>query len=160
MGMQWLNGGMRVGDLPLNMMDSAPAVHPYFGGSPLAIDASGLRLALAADDQKFVGVAVCSSSEDRKNGNASFVTGTAYLRFMNASVSADSPDASGNVVEGAPYDTALTFVPSDLIYIDANGKWTNVAAAGKEKGIVVKGNTVADDSIEVILYPTSLRATA
>jgi hypothetical protein len=158
MGVEWLNGGMRIGDLALDTTDAA--TNGYFGGQPAQIGANGLKLAKAANDQTFVGVFQNSSFEDLQNGSATLLTGVCYLRFINGSVSQDSPTPTGQVVEGAPYNTSLTFNPGDKIYIDANGLWTNVANAGTEKGIVTKGNTGSDDAVEVILFPSNLRATA
>lgn len=158
MGMEWLNGGMRIGELPLDLTDVA--TNPYFGGQPAQIGAAGLKLAKANDDQSFVGCFLNSSFEDSQNGNATIITGVSYVRFVNGSISQDSPTPSGATVEGAPYDTALTFSIGDKLYIDANGKWTNVANAGRQKGIVTKGNTATDDAVEAILFPSNLRATA
>ena len=158
MGMEWLNGGMRIGELPLDLTDAAS--NPYFGGQPAQMGTSGLKLAKANDDQSFVGVFLNSSYEDSQNGNATIISGQAYVRFLNGSISQDSPTPQGTTVEGAPYDTSLTFATGDKLYIDANGKWTNVANAGRQKGIVTKGNSATDDAVEAILFPSNLRATA
>lgn len=158
MGMTWLNGGQRIGDLPLDVADLAS--NPYFGGQPAQVGTAGLKLAKADDDQSMVGVFLNSSYEDLQNGNGTIITGTAYVRFLNGSVSLDSPTPQGTAVEGAPYDTAITFVAGNKLYIDANGKWTNVANAGREKGIVLKGNTANDDAVEALLFVNNLRATA
>lgn len=160
MGLEVLNGGIRIGDLPTDIVDIV--TNPYFGGAPIAMQSTGLlRLAKATDDQKFVGLAAVSSYEDSQNGNTTVIVPPAYVRMLNGSLSQDSPLPTGQVVEGAPYDTTQTFLPGELLYIDAAGLWSNqVSTAGKEKGIVTKGNTSADDAVEAIMWGTNLRATA
>lgn len=161
MGLEVLQGGMLIGELPADIADMT--ANPYFGGAPIAMQNTGLtRLAKATDDQVFIGLAQNSSFEDSTNGNCTVVAGNAYVRFIDGSVSQDEQPSTQptETVEGAPYDTTLTFVPGDKLYIAASGLWTNVAAAGKEKGIVTKGNTSADDAVEAIMYPSNLRATA
>ena len=158
MGMEWMGGGDRIGDIALDLTDIAS--NPYFGGQPLQIGANGLKLAKAATHQSLVGLAVNSSSEDVQNGMGSIVIGVAYVRLMNASDAVDNTNNIGTAVEGAPYDTTKTYTPGDKLYIDVTGLWTNVVAAGTEKGIVTKGNTLTDDAIEAIMFPTNLAATA
>lgn len=159
MGLEVLKGGDPIGELPVDLTDIA--TNPYFGGAPIAMQTTGLvRLAKSADDQAFIGLSQNSSSEDALNGNATVVINGCYVRMFNGSLQVDSPTPGGDVVEGAPYDTTKTFLPSQRLYIDANGLWTNVVDAGKEKGIVTKGNTAADDAVEAIIFPTNLRATA
>jgi hypothetical protein len=153
MGVSQLQGGFQDGELPLNMTDSAQGVHPYFGGQPATIDASGVRLCLSGDEKKFIGVFKNSSYQDRQNGNATILGGICRLKFINGSISADNTDPNGNVIEGAPYDTTVTFAPGDKIFISATGLWTNTGTAGQEKGIVIKGQSTSDDSVEVYMMP-------
>jgi hypothetical protein len=153
MGVIQSQGGFQDGEMPLNMTDSAPTVHPYFGGQPATIDGNGVRLALSGDEASFIGVFKNSSYQDRQNGNATVLGGICRLKFVNGSVSADNTDPNGNVIEGAPYDTTITFSPGDHIYINATGFWTNTGTAAQAKGIVVKGQNTSDDSVEVYLMP-------
>jgi hypothetical protein len=154
MGVTQLQGGYQDGELPLNMTDSAQGVHPYYGGQPATIDANGVRLALVADETAIIGVFKNSSYQDRQNGNATILGGVCRLKFINGSGSADNTDPNGNVIEGAPYDTTITFNPGDKIYVSAAGLWTNVSGgAGTAKGIVIKGQNTSDDSVEVYFMP-------
>ena len=155
MGATLKNGGVRHGEFRLNVADAQ--TNKYFGGQPLCIDASGVRLCKAADRAKFIGLAAVSSYEDLKNGNVTVLTGSgAIVKLYDASVSQDNTDAVGTVVEGAPYDTAIAFVPGEKVYIDANGKFTNVPDAGKAVGIVIKGQGVNDNSVEIELAPVTI----
>lgn len=159
MGLEVMNGGIRIGELPLDTVDIIN--NPYFGGQACAMQATGLtRLAKNVDDQLFLGLFAVSSFEDSTNGNSTVIVPPVYARLINGSLSQDSPTPQGQVVEGAPYDTTKTFLPADKLYIDANGLWTNVVDAGKEKGIVTKGNTSADDAVEAIFWGGNLRATS
>jgi hypothetical protein len=109
---------------------------------------------LVADEASIIGVFKNSSFQDRQNGNATILSGVCRLKFINGSGSADNTDPNGNVIEGAPYDTTITFAPGDKIYVNAAGLWTNVSGgAGTAKGIVVKGQSTSDDSVEVYFMP-------
>jgi len=161
MGMEVLQGGMRPGELPLDTVDIVS--NPYFGGAPAAMQATGLvRLAKAGDAAAFLGMFAVSSYEDATNGNATIVVPPAYVRFINGSVSQDTQPsvAPTSTVEGAPYDTSVTFVPGNLLYIGAAGLWEATGTAGQEKGLVTKGNTSADDAVEAIMWGTNLTATS
>jgi hypothetical protein len=161
MGMEVLEGGIRLGELPLDTTDIVN--NPYYGGQPAAIETTGLvRLAKNTDDQAFVGMFAVSSYEDSQNGNATIIIPPAYVRFINGSVSQDTQPSTAptTTVEGAPYDTTISFQPSNLLYIGTAGLWVNNGTAGQEKGIVTKGNTSADDAVEAIMWGTNLRATA
>jgi hypothetical protein len=156
MGLEVLQGGFRVGELAMDVADAV--TNPYFGGQASAIESTGLvRLAKAADANAFLGLYQNSSFEDGQNGNATVVVPPAYVRMLNGSISQDSP-VNGQIVEGAPYDTTISFVPSNLLYIAASGLWSNTGVAGQEKGIVTKGNTSADDAVEAIVWGTNLTA--
>jgi hypothetical protein len=155
MGVIQIQNTFQDGELPINLTDSAPTVHPYYGGQPATIDANGARLALSGDQKKMIGVFKNCSYEDRQNGNVTILSGASKLRFINGSVSQDNTDPQGNVVEGSPLDPSVTLGPSDFLYINATGFWTNIGTAGQEKGIVVKGQSVNDDSVEAYLFPVS-----
>ena len=155
MGATLRNGGVRHGEYKLNVADAQ--ANKYFGGQPLCIDANGVRLCKAADRAKFIGLAAVSSYEDLKNSNVTVLTGAgAVVKLYDGSVSQDNTDAVGTVVEGAPFDTNLVFVAGEKVYIDANGKFTNVLDAGEAVGIVIKGQGVNDNSVEIELAPVTI----
>lgn len=154
-GMTLKQGGVRHGEYSLNVTDAQ--TNKYFGGAPLCIDANGVRLCKAADRSNFIGVAAVSSYEDLKNGNLTVISGHgSILKFTDGSASQDNTDPVGNVVEGAPWDTTKVFVAGQKVYIDANGKYTNVVDAGKAVGTVTKGQSVNDNSLEIELAPVTL----
>lgn len=153
MGVRLLQGGFRDGEIPLNSGDAV--TNPFYGGQPATIDASGARLAKSADQKKFIGVFAVSSYEARKTGVVTILAGAGRFQFTVGSASQDVANDLGDTVEGAPYDTTVTFTAGDLLYISSTGKWTNTGTAGQEKGIVIKGQTSQDDSVIAYIFPVS-----
>ncbi len=152
MGMELLNGGYRDGELALDVADAASSANPYFGGQPAQIGANGAKLCKQADEAGCIGVFQNSSFEDLKNGNTTVVTGTSKVRFINGAVGQDNQDEAGNVVEGAPFDTGVTFAVGDDLFIDSNGKWARTGTGGQRKGIVLKAPVATDDTLEAYFF--------
>ena len=145
MGMDILQLLFKDGDIPMD-----PATPAYFGGQPAAIGANGATLAIA-EDAKYIGMMKNSSYEDQKNGNVTIVHGGKVV-FINGSNEIDSV-INGATVEGAPYDTTLTYGAGDYLWIQATtGLWKNTGTAGREKGIVIKPATGTDGNMEAYMF--------
>jgi len=152
MGLNLKNGCFRDGERVLNRTDAA--TNKYFGGQPLCSDSNGVRLAKAADRAIFSGLAAVSSYEDLKNGNVTIISGDGLVQVTNGSASQDTTDPVGNIVEGAPYDTTVSFVQGNGVYISATGFLTNTGAAGTAIGTVVKTQDANSGSFDFYLFPT------
>jgi len=156
MGVRLLQGGFRDGEIPLDSTDAAS--NPFYGGAPATIGASGAKLAKSATQKAFIGVFAVSSYEARKTGVVTILAGAGRFQFLVGSASQDVANDLGDTVEGAPYDTTVTFAAGEFLYISATGKWTNTGVVGQEKGIVIKGQTSQDDSVIAYVFPVSAQA--
>lgn len=161
MGLDVLQGGELVADLPMDTVDGAAGANPYFGGQPLVIETTGkTRLGMDTDFASYIGLAKNSSAEDLPQGIATVVFGAAYVRMIDGSNQEDSPNSDGTITEGAPWDTNLNWAPADKLYLGSAGLWVNNGTAGEEKGIVTKAPATADDALEALMFPGILHATA
>ena len=115
--------------------------------------ANGVKLCKVANRANFIGLFAVSSYEDLKNGNTTIISGGGLVKLTNGSVSQDSTTSTGTVVEGAPYDTSVTFAPGNGVYIAAGGLLTNTGVPGQAIGVVVKGQGTNDDSVEFYMFP-------
>ena len=153
--------GIKEGDYAVEAGES------YVGGSPAAININGHlvkakygTLAASKTDStavSYVGVFVNTSGVDgvQIESKATYYAGPTFVTFTKLLLSANN--ANKNAFGGAgvadddyPYDHALTFAPKDLLFIDTNGKWTNVNPASTPCfGVVL---AVGTNFITVQLY--------
>ena len=156
MGMDVMQLSFKDGELPVNPLitpTGSTTASPYFGGQPLAINTDGTVILALGSTPKYIGVAKNSSWEDLQNGNAVVVGGASKVVFFNGSNEQDST-VNGVTVEGAPYDTTLTWANGDYLYVaNATGLWTNVSTSnGTPKGIVVKAPTSTDGTMHAYMF--------
>ena len=156
MGMDIMFLSFKDGEIPVNpsiVVGGTGANSPYFGGQPAAISTSGQAILALGATPAYLGMFKNSSFEDLQNGNASIVHGASKVVFMNGSVEVDTV-VNGVTVEGAPYDTALTYAAADYLYVTAaTGLWTNVSAGnGTAKGIVTKPATTTDSTMHAYMF--------
>jgi len=132
------------GEIPMD-----PASDAYYGGQPAKIGAAGASLA-KSEDAAYIGIMKNSSYEDNKNGNVTIIYG-GKVTFLNGSDQIDSV-INGETVEGAPYDTTLTWNAGDYLYIASSGLWSNTGTSGKEKGIIIRPATSVDGSMDAYMF--------
>ena len=146
MGMDILQLVFKDGEIPMD-----PASGAYYGGAPAAIGANGAALAVI-DAAKFIGVFKNSSYEDAQNGNCTIVYGGKIV-LLNGSNQIDSV-VNGVTVEGAAYNTALTYNAGDYLYITVtSGLWTNVAGT-VPRGIVISPASGTNGNMEAYMFMT------
>ena len=153
MGMQILQMGFKDEGFTV---DPLLAANSYFGGQPVAINALGqATLATSGGGTPlYVGMFKNSHFEDAQNGKATVVSGASKIQFMNGSDQVENQDPAGNTIEGAPYDTTLTYAAGEYLYINkTTGLWTNVSAGnGTAKGIIVKPATSTDSVMDAYMF--------
>lgn len=99
----------------------AAAGETYYGGSPLGINTSGeLILCLSGAADKYVGIAANNNTDD---GVTASVKNKATFYFGPGIFTLQVEEDGTSY----PFDSTKTFNEGDQLYIDANGKWTNVA---------------------------------
>ena len=128
------------------------ALPGYFGGQPAMLNVNGQATPALGASPTYIGMFKNSWSEDSKNGNVTIIPGGNKVIFFNGSNQIDSQDESGNIQEGAPYNTALTYANAEYLYIDpATALWTNVLN-GTPKGIITKAPTATDGSLVAYMF--------
>ena len=127
-----LKMGAKLRFLGVNQQDGEWEVNPstaaYVQGQPLKFNTSGqLELCLcyrAENDDGYCGLAkgfsgsTAFKDSDIYNGKATYWPGFNSFKL-------DNTDPKNPNNDDYPYDTTLTYLPGDDIYIDANGKLTN-----------------------------------
>lgn len=157
MGMDIMQLGFKDGELAVNPLitpTGTTTASPYFGGQPVAMHTDGTVILALGSTPKYLGMAKNSSYEDVANGNAVVVSGASKVVFMNGSNEQESVTPQGVTVEGAPYDTTLTWAPGEYLYIgNTDGLWTNVSTSnGTPKGIVVKAPSATDGTMHAYMF--------
>lgn len=157
MGMNLAFGSFRDGENPCDPLVLSGSV-TYFGGQPASILADGSITLTVTANLKYIGVLHNSSFEDTKIGNAAVIPGPAKITLINGS-NAEDPTVGVTTVEGAPYDTNLTYAAGDLLYISATGFWQNTSAAALNtnglgvtpKAIVISPATATNGNMDIYL---------
>lgn len=122
----WIS--IKDGDHALN---TTSVTTTFAGGAPVKVSAGtgaqagigviSLYTASAVTDRGYVGVAKVSRSAMAVNGVATYLHGASKGEMY---------DNSANVADdGKPYDTGVTWVIGDLMYVSTGGVWTNSQAA-------------------------------
>jgi len=156
MGMDVMQLSFKDGELPVNPLitpTGTTTASPYYGGQPAAMNTDGTCILALGATPAYLGVFKNSSWEDLQNGNAGIVHGASKVAFFNGSNEQDST-VNSLTVEGAPYDTTLTWAAADYLYVNhTTGLWTNVSSSnGTAKGIVVKAPTSTDGTMHAYLF--------
>jgi len=141
------------GEIPLNT--ALVLATGYFGGQPAMINSSGQATLATGGSPTYIGMFKNCWTEDSKNGNVTIIPGGTKVIFFNGSNSIDVTDEAGNTIEGAPYDTTLTYDEGEYLYINATtALWQN-AAVGTAKGIIIKAPTATDSSLIAYMFMIS-----
>lgn len=122
----------------------------YYGGSPASVNTSGeLEIAKKDGSTAYVGIFANYSGVDAKTKDrkSTFYAGTCLLTLMKALPNTDNRTTNVEGTAGVdgdeyPYDTTKVYNEADLLYVDANGLWTNVNPGSKEAlGVVMYAGT-------------------
>ena len=156
MGMDAMFLNFKDGELPIQptiVPGGTTISSPYFGGQPAAIYTDGTVVLALGATPLYIGLFKNSSWEDMLNGNATIVSGASKVALFNGSNEIDSV-VNGVTIEGAPYDTSLTWANGDYLYVNhTTGLWSNVSASnGTAKGIVVKCPTSIDGTLHAYMF--------
>ena len=156
MGMDIMFLSFKDGEIPVNpliVVGGSTINTPYFGGMPAAIHTTGQAILALGGTPAYLGMFKNSSYEDLLNGNATIVHGASKVVFMNGSNEVDTI-VNGVTVEGAPYNTALTYVAGEYLYVTAaTGLWTNSSGGnGTPKGIITKPATSTDSTMQAYMF--------
>lgn len=125
----------------------------YRGGHPAQVNTGGTVELVTTDTgaTPFCGVFANAQAVDQLEnfdyGRSGTGTGTTTTSFYRATIIAGNSllrfqtGTKRGVTDAAPYDTALTFVPADLLYVGTGGLWTNVAPYDNNSALGYTGET-------------------
>lgn len=124
-------------------------INSIYGGSPLIVESGVARLATCTVLATHVACEAAATAQAIR-GSSGLITiaplGPAYGKVYWYVGAGELGSRTDNATrDGYPVESGLTVAEGDLIYISANGKWTNVAAGTAHPQNFAYGNWVSED---------------